>query len=121
MGSGTLFPGVEVPVCARRVSDDELEHRRGVDLVGAADVGGEPSVAQPGARASVAGAEAALHADALGDPVPGGGVYLRGLALAHLGLEPFSEKERWAVHQCLTENALSRDVHRQRFRDAWSL
>ncbi|MGI0129771.1 MAG: IS4 family transposase, partial [Thermoplasmata archaeon] len=48
------------------------------------------------------------------------GMYLRGLVLAHLKLEPFSEKERWIVHQCLTENALSRDVRRHRFREEWS-
>lgn len=48
------------------------------------------------------------------------GMYLRGLVLAHLGLEEFSEKERRIVHQCLTVNALSRDVHRQRFREEWS-
>ncbi|MGI0140446.1 MAG: hypothetical protein ACREBT_04775 [Thermoplasmata archaeon] len=47
-------------------------------------------------------------------------MYLRGLVVGYLGLESFAEKERRTVDPCLTENALSRNVHRHRVREEWS-
>ena len=45
--------------------------------------------------------------------------YLRGLALAHPGLKPFSETEPWTAHPGWTENTLGRNVHRYRLGEVW--
>ena len=45
--------------------------------------------------------------------------YLRGLALAHPGLKPFSETEPWIAHPGWTENTLGRNVHRYRLGEVW--
>ncbi len=46
--------------------------------------------------------------------------YLRGLALAHPGLKPFSETEPWIAHPRWAENTLDRNVHRYRLEGVWS-
>ena len=51
----------EVELRARQVPNDQGRGGGGADLVGVADAGGEPSVAQPGARPAVPGASPSVY------------------------------------------------------------